>query len=327
MVSFTTLTTLGMAVSAMAFPQAYKPKADNTWVSTTKPCTTTDVATSTVTNDGYGSFSGASFGTKFHTVPTSVSTTTTVTSYLTVSIVSPVTTHSVPTVTDSSATTTLSTDIGAAATAYTGDGSTGAGWPAMNDWISTFDDLFEINKPMMKGSCTKYDQPNNSDDEINDLKSAVWSVSQSSSIDPRYILAVVMQESFGCVRVWGTVGAHLNPGLMQSHGGTGTCNTAVGYGGKLGEAGTASNPCSSDQITQMIKDGATGTALGDGLTQLLQKAGGNDDSKYYKAARMYNSGAESIPSDGDLSSTALAATASYSSDIANRLRGVVIEQK
>ncbi|KAK3657592.1 hypothetical protein LTR56_002367 [Elasticomyces elasticus] len=274
MVSFTTLTTLGMALSAMAFP--FTPKHDIISITTTEPCTTTITATASVPSDSYGSFSGASFGTGFPTALTSASTTTTTTSYLTVSIVSPVTTHSVPTITDSSPTTTLSTDIGAAEATYTGDGSTGAGWPAQSDWVSTFDELFETNKPMMKGSCTKYDQPNDSDDEIDHLKSAIWSISQSSGVDPRFILATVMQESFGCVRVWGTVGAVTNPGLMQSHGGKGSCNTGIAYGGILSEPGTASNPCSSDQVTQMIEDGVTGTDSGDGLQQLLQKAGGTD---------------------------------------------------
>ncbi|KAK5687731.1 hypothetical protein LTS10_001871 [Elasticomyces elasticus] len=315
MVSFIAITTLGMAFSAMAWPLI--PKHDIISTTTTEPCTTTTTAATTITSDSYGSFSGASFGTGFPTALTSVSTTTTTTSYLTVSIVPAVTTHSISTVTDSSPSTTLSTNVKVAEVIYTGDGSTGAGWPAMSDWVSTFDELFEINKPTMRSSCTRYGQPNNSDDEIDHLKSAIWSISQSSGIGPRFILAIVMQESFGCVRVWGTVGAVVNPGLMQSHSGQGSCNTGIG------QAGTTSNPCNLDQVTLMIKDGVAGTESGDGLQQLHQKVGGDDAKSFYVASRMYNSGANSISSNGDLN--AGGSTAAYASNIANRLRGFVYQ--
>lgn len=77
-----------------------------------------------------------------------------------------------------------------------------------------------------------------------------------------------------------------------------------------------------DQIEQMIKDGTMGThdvpGGGDGLQQTLQQAGCDDVSKYYKAARIYNSGSISGEDLG-----AGAATHCYASDIANRLTGWV----
>lgn len=115
-----------------------------------------------------------------------------------------------------------------------------------------------------------------------------------------------MQESNGCVRAPTTNYGVSNPGLMQDHDGSGTCNSG----------GSVQNPCPSDQITQMIKDGVEGTAAGDGLKQCIAQAGTNDVSKYYKAARIYNSGSVT---DDNLS--AGVATHCYASDIANRMTG------
>ena len=90
----------------------------------------------------------------------------------------------------------------------------------------------------------------------------------------------------------------------------------------------------------MIKDGATGTAAGDGLKQTLSESHATDVSmcvlrldpldlliceltnimsRYYKAARIYNSG--SIAASGKLEDGI--ATHCYASDIANRLTGWV----
>lgn len=66
--------------------------------------------------------------------------------------------------------------------------------------------------------------PENDSEEIADLKSAITSIAAAAGIDPRFVLATVMQESRGCVRVDTTHNAVANPGLMQSHDGTGTCN-------------------------------------------------------------------------------------------------------
>lgn len=70
----------------------------------------------------------------------------------------------------------------------------------------------------------------------------------------------------------------------------------------------------------MIKDGVEGTldisGGGDGLVQTIQQAGCDDVSKYYKAARIYNSG--SITGN-DLSLGV--ATHCYAADVANRLTG------
>jgi hypothetical protein len=190
---------------------------------------------------------------------------------------------------------------------YSGDGSTKAGWPAESTWAS-FDKLWSANLATIKVSCTQFGQANNSDQETADLKSAITSVAKSSGVDSRFILAVVMQESKGCVRVKTTVspdGSVRNPGLMQDHNGANTCFNV--------------KPCPSSKITGMIKDGSTKTASGDGLQSILSRLKTTGSQKVYQAARTYNSG--SIPPSGNLSEGG--ATSSYASDIANRLGGCV----
>lgn len=65
-----------------------------------------------------------------------------------------------------------------------------------------------------------------------------------------------------------------NPGLMQSHNGSGSC------------AGV--NPCPWSSILQMIRDGTAGTSSGDGLKQTMAKTAGatgagSARSKSYKS--------------------------------------------
>lgn len=161
---------------------------------------------------------------------------------------------------------------------------------------------------MIGGSCAQFGVPNNSDAETDDIFNGVNQASNETGLDARFILAVLMQESNGCVRTPTTNWGVRNPGLMQDHNGAATCN----------ENGVQ-NPCPRDTIVQMIRDGAAGTPSGDGLTQCVAKTGASDVSKYYKAARMYNSG--SIDSSGNLGLGG--STHCYASDIANRLTGWV----
>lgn len=190
---------------------------------------------------------------------------------------------------------------------YMGDGSSGAGWPSENDWLD-FDTLWKINQDILKKSCSNaFYQSDNTDQELSDLKSALDAVSASSGIDKAFIFAIMMQESNGCVRAPTTVGSHANPGLFQSHEGEGSCNIG----------GSVQNPCPKNEIDQMVKDGVEGTAAGDGLKQLLGKAEGDGAQRYYRVARMYNSG--SMDPSGNLGLGG--ATHCYCSDIANRLTG------
>jgi hypothetical protein len=190
---------------------------------------------------------------------------------------------------------------------YQGDGSTGAGWPSQDAWGS-WDDLWNANSPLMQQSCGWNGWgANDSGDEINEINNAIQQVAGSTGVDSRFILAIMMQESKGCVRVPTTDNGVVNPGLMQSHDGSGTCAN--------------SNPCPQDEVTQMISDGTAGTSSGDGLEQLLaqtQSALGDTGSRsFYAAARLYNSGSVDYSNlDNGFSSTPC-----YASDVANRLTG------
>lgn len=112
-----------------------------------------------------------------------------------------------------------------------------------------------------------------------------------------------MQESKGCVRAPTTRWSHDNPGLMQSAQGKGTCNPD----------GNTMTPCPATIIRLMIHDGTNGDGLETTLQQCLADAGTSDDSKYYKAARLYNAGRIT---DNNLG---IGPTPCYASDIANRL--------
>jgi len=181
-------------------------------------------------------------------------------------------------------------------TPYTYYSGPASNFPDPSEWVS-FDAMFEANRPIMSQSCGWNNWgPDNSNHLNNYIKTYIQDVARDSLVDHRIILAIIMQESNGCLRVPTTNNGVRNPGLMQSHNGM-EFNPAA--------------PCTT--IHQMIIDGTQGTVDGDGLVQLVNTYG-----DYYSAARAYNSG--SIASSGNLSD-GNGATSCYVSDIANRLTG------
>ncbi|KAI9877894.1 MAG: hypothetical protein M1830_001807 [Pleopsidium flavum] len=171
-------------------------------------------------------------------------------------------------------------------------------FPDQSQWVS-FENMFKNNKPWMLSFCghTKWG-PDDTGQQVEAIRDAIQLIAQASHVDHRFILAVIMQESGGCVWVPTTGNGVTNPGLMQSHD------------------GTAFNPKDErNSIFHMVQDGTQGTGTGPGLTQAVNAAG-----DLYSAARIYNSGA--IASNGDLSD-GNGATPCYVSDIANRLTGWV----
>ena len=171
-------------------------------------------------------------------------------------------------------------------------------YPSSDKWGS-FDTLWTNNVPLIKESCTNLgDGADPTTDQIQDMHDGILQVAGDSFVDPRFILAIIMQESHGCVNVGTTSNGVSNPGIMQSHNG-------VSF-----NAADAKN-----SIVQMIRDGTQGTSSGDGLVQLINKYG-----DVYEAARGYNSG---TVTPGNLNQ-ANGATASYVDDIANRLTGWVM---
>ncbi|KAL9599071.1 MAG: hypothetical protein Q9219_004105 [cf. Caloplaca sp. 3 TL-2023] len=197
---------------------------------------------------------------------------------------------------------------------YTGNGSIAAGWPHKSDWMS-YEDMFTSNLPLMTTSCAHYHVPPDTSSELSALHTATLSIAAETNTDPRFILAIILQESSGCVRVPTTYGAVRNPGLMQSHNGPATCN----------EDASPVYPCPAETIEEMIREGTAGHE-GMGLVEALRSAdklvgagGLGDVGRFYRAARVYNSG--SVDGSGDLGLGG--ATRCYASDVANRLRGWV----
>jgi hypothetical protein len=154
--------------------------------------------------------------------------------------------------------------------------------------------------------------PDTSGPEVGAMYDAIQHVAVETNVDHRFILAIIMQESGGCVRVPTSNFGVRNPGLMQDHNGAATCNSDI-------DPFQVQSPCPRDTIFQMIRDGTAGTDAGDGLAAVINQAGAADASSFYKAARLYNSG--SIDASGKLE--AGIATHCYASDIANRLVGWV----
>jgi len=192
-------------------------------------------------------------------------------------------------------------------TYFQGDGSTAAGWPSQDSWGS-WDDLWKANVPLMQKSCVWNGWVgDDSESEIQDISTAIQATAKSTGLDARFILAIMMQESKGCVRVPTTNNGVVNPGLMQSHNGAGSC-----FG---------MSPCPSSSIQLMIKDGAAGTTEGPGLKQLFAQAQGkvnnHGSQAYYATSRLYNSGS----ADYANLDSGLGSTPCYASDVANRLKG------
>ena len=172
--------------------------------------------------------------------------------------------------------------------------------------------MWTANLPIIGVSCnfpSGSGTPNTAE-ETQEIHDSIQAVAQESQLDHRFILAIIMQESMGCVRVPTTSFSVANPGLMQSHAGIGSCNNGTGQ----------QDPCPESEIIQMIEDGAQGTPSGDGLTQSLNdQTGFTGAQAFYRTARVYNSG--SVPSDNDLGDPG--ATRCYATDVANRLVGWV----
>ena len=175
---------------------------------------------------------------------------------------------------------------------------------------------WNANEQLLPTACAWFGQTGaeNSASENGDIKTHVLEIANFTKVDPRFILAITMQESRGCARVKTTVGSHDNPGLMQSNQGDNSC-----FGLQSGQ------PCSSKTISGMLMDGTSGTVAGDGLASILQDQatqGHFGAQLYYRAARIYNSG--SVATDGLLEHGG--ATHCYASSIANRLTGWVANE-
>ncbi len=96
---------------------------------------------------------------------------------------------------------------------FTGNGEVADGWPNQSEWLS-FNVMWNNNlADILSISCSAFSQPNNSPAENNDIMSAIQSIAGTTGVDERYILAIVLQESNGCVRVPETNFGVANPGM------------------------------------------------------------------------------------------------------------------
>ncbi|KAG0652805.1 hypothetical protein D0Z07_0645 [Hyphodiscus hymeniophilus] len=171
-----------------------------------------------------------------------------------------------------------------------------ANFPPFANWMN-FYDMFDLNQATSLNS-------EESGPLQGDLYNSIVQVSADSGVDARYILAIIMQESTGNLYVGCTNNGVENCGIMQAYAGS------VSFNPNNAQA----------SITQMVVDGTQGTSQGPGLVQWFNdvdgvsgKTGGNP----YSVARGYNSGTIDFSNLSD----AEGATASYVSDIANRLQG------
>lgn len=139
------------------------------------------------------------------------------------------------------------TNGGLGCRAYYGDGSANDGWPTISEWVS-FNYIWQVNYNSIQNSCGQYGVPNLSDDEMNDLENGINDIANQFNIDHRYILAEILTESSGCVRVPTTGGPSTgiwNPGLLQDYDGyyTCNCNTYNGVSNQYGETCGVVDPC------------------------------------------------------------------------------------
>src|SRR5882757_2766007 len=81
---------------------------------------------------------------------------------------------------------------------------------------------FNANKAIMRVSCINLgadNGPDNSDEEIGQIWNAIQAASYQTQVDHRFISAILMQGSKGCVRVRTTNNGVTNPGFLQTHDG------------------------------------------------------------------------------------------------------------
>jgi hypothetical protein len=93
-------------------------------------------------------------------------------------------------------------------------------------------------------SCDYFNVAEDSGPEVGAIYDGIQSIAQTYGVDHRFVLAVIMQESHGCVRVPSTNNGVYNPGLMQDHNGFYTCNDSK----FPHHDGSITNPCPSSKM-------------------------------------------------------------------------------
>lgn len=160
-----------------------------------------------------------------------------------------------------------------------------------------FSQLLSINKPFLSQG--------NTAETVDNIISAIKSVSASSSVRAELILAQIMQESGGDLNHAGDAGKSI--GLMQVQ--------------VTAEAPVTCNPgqCTKMDIQGMLEQGVnghtgSGAAVSPGIAFDLESYGTG------AALRVYNTG--HLPDANNLQAATHCSTSSYVSDVANRLLGL-----
>ena len=110
---------------------------------------------------------------------------------------------------------------------------------SIDDWL-TWDEMKQKYTSVLGTSCqSSWQVANNSPDETQAVFNAIEA--NHGTVDPRFVLAIVVQESSGCVRVVTTNNGVRNPGLMQDSNGSHSCN----------EGGVVQNPCPTVQVSYL----------------------------------------------------------------------------
>ncbi|KAK7942391.1 uncharacterized protein PG986_011504 [Apiospora aurea] len=169
-------------------------------------------------------------------------------------------------------------------------------FPGKNTWKS-FNTLWKANVPSMKAK-------GDTASDVDRIKSALQSVGKQHNIEPRVLLAIMMQESHGDVGAKTTISQP--DGL--STGGLFQCWNCPGFNGKHG--------LTQQQITSMVEGGAKHFQ-----ENLAHRGGCMEPKCVYPALREYNSGANAVNLNN--LSDAPNATPSYVSDVVQRLGGWV----
>ena len=108
---------------------------------------------------------------------------------------------------------------------------------SIDDWL-TWDEMKHKYTSTLGTTChSSWQVANNSPDETQAVFNAIEA--HHGTVDPRFVLAIVIQESSGCVRVITTNNGVRNPGLMQGSDGTHSCN----------DGGVVQNPCPVAEVS------------------------------------------------------------------------------
>lgn len=109
--------------------------------------------------------------------------------------------------------------IGAGADKYTYYQGGPDNFPSSDGWVS-FEDMWKANQPTMLKACGWLKMGGETTQkETEYIYNAIQDRANASLVDHRFILAIIMQESHGCVHIHHTTSSSgvTNPGLMVSY--------------------------------------------------------------------------------------------------------------